>query len=379
MEVHLITLPKFNTDLLDSLGNTLSSGSVLKFKKVGSFASEYTSSQLHPDLTNTAPNHGLEFHYFFDYCDWYRKDKGISPDTIVVFITDQRNYYSADLKNNTSRTWFSSVYENNIFIYTEIWNSILPERKEYAIAYNIMVNVFQALLKINFNLHNRKREFIHLRSLGCLNDRCNDIEDIIIKLRTGYICDTCIKEARKYITNDMIVEIYQIIKGIRKNFLNFDEIQKSYIPETLTINNKGQFFLGSKEISLTLFQKAIYIFFTRHEDGLEISSINQNEEFEKELIDIYNTLRINYLISASKIIRKQDFEKIVSPIKNLNSNNFLYHKSKLHKKLRTQIGEEKSKLYSINNYHDKSELGDITYLYKLNRNDIIINNFEIIT
>lgn len=377
MEVHLITLPNRNTDLLNLLMNSLGSGSELEFKNIGSFASEYTTNSLCSQLMMADINTSLEFSNFFDYCEWYRNDKNLSTETIVVFITDIRNNRNNDTKNPIEKTWFSAVNNNNIFVFTEIWNSILPERKVYAIAYNIMVNVFQALLQINFNKHSHNNNIIHYKPIGCLNDRCNDINDVIIKLRTGYICDTCINQARsKNISNDMIVQIYQTIKDIREKFMNFDEIQNVFIPEQLKIDTTGNFLLNEKPISLTLFQKAIYIFIVRQTEGIEISNFGQIQK--NEMIEIHHTLRLNFLKAASKLVRKQDFERYNEPINNLERNNLLYHICKINERLRI-IGKEKSKTYSIVNSHLKSDSGVIRSLYSIKKKEFVSNEFKIWT
>jgi len=141
-----------------------------------------------------------EFDDFFGKCDGLRQFSGqpIDKDDIVVLLTGIPN----------DQNWFSAFQlptsKRNIFICTEDWEYYIPKPKvHYAIAYQVVENCLQVLMDLDYKKE-ENHPYIHVKSRGCLNDFCGDKRDVILKIRTADICETCvdkikeIKEANKF-------------------------------------------------------------------------------------------------------------------------------------------------------------------------------------
>lgn len=340
MKIHIISTPNVNHDDLNSILDTLSQvDGDMKFLLVGDFLNEQQYPRFAPKFNNATTSTKLEFSDFYNYCKEYRQSINNKGEDIVVFITTVANEYN----------YFSAVEGKNIFVYTGFWDNIVGVKRLYAVAYNILVNVFQSLLEISYlDVNNRH---IHKENIGCINDFCEKREQVVLKLRSGYICDKCIEEAILKIPNDMLLQFYQLILKIRVNFMNYDKVTALFEPEVLTIHEDGKITIGDKILYLTLLQRTYYIFFLKHLDGFEFSKLNDHL---KEINSIYHYLRLNSLKSYSHRINRDNInnENLIASIPIAN---FQYHKSSLKSRLIEQLGIHKSNFYLIKNFHEKFE------------------------
>lgn len=67
---------------------------------------------------------------------------------------------------------------------------------------------------------------VHKESIGCINDFCKNKKNVILKLRTGYICDDCIENAIKSnVSPQLLIHLHEILQDIRLNFMNISKIK----------------------------------------------------------------------------------------------------------------------------------------------------------
>lgn len=382
MNVHIITTPNEvqNLSVITSTLNNVPGELVFKYKG-GKFITEGLYNRTAPQFFNAVDDTFLEFNDFFDYCNLYRDITKIDENDIVVFITSIKN----------RRKWFSAVENRNIFVYTGYWNEIVGEKNLYAIAYNVLVNIFQLLLGINHSETELNPEIIHRENVGCINDFCEEKKNVILKLRTGYICDKCIEHASKIMSNDIIVQLYKLIQNIREKFMNSDRITTLFEPEILLISENGKMEVGNIELKLSPFQKALFILMARHPEGIDIFSLQseglQDGGLKSELSDIHHTIRlknlkkfINWENKLSILRRQKNNGRDDEPIDNLSNTNFQYHKSKMHEGIRNSFSPytHRADIYYIEYLHQKNTDDEMTYLYKLKLdNELIENNFKI--
>ena len=103
----------------------------------------------------------------------------------MVLLTNRKN----------ALNWFSASDEsNNIFVHAADWELYTKVNPKYAIAYQVLENVLQVLMKAD--IYHAPNEFIHEIPRGCMNDLCKRKQEIIIKLQTGNICADCIARIR---------------------------------------------------------------------------------------------------------------------------------------------------------------------------------------
>jgi hypothetical protein len=141
-------------------------------------------SLAHPNMRDIKNIKKLSFSELFKLCQTYRTFREISDTDYIVLITSIKN----------QKDWFSAFDNKSIFIYGEEWEDYTKREAKYGISYQIIENIFQS--QIELNITNTKNEpNIHDPSIGCINDFCAEKTDVMLKLRTADICESCLKRA----------------------------------------------------------------------------------------------------------------------------------------------------------------------------------------
>lgn len=364
MNIHLITTPNIEKSEIDNVCALLSKEKGgLKFFSIGSFLNSEMLRHTDSIFSHVNENSSLEFNDFFKYCNLYRTFEPEKKADIVVFITNTQN----------NDGYFSAVDGNNVFVYTGYFQRVDDEAPiQYAIAHNILVNVFQSLLGINEGEESSYPNIIHQHTIGCINDFCSKRSQIIIKLRTGYICDTCLDYATELgINNDIIIQIYLLLKELRENFTNFDRIKDRLKPEDLRITNQGSIFVGDKELKLSITQKTLIIYFASQPCGQKISEIRIAVFNRIYQIVRFYSLKKAECSSVEAAIREDAFITSITP------DRFKFHKNKLNACLKEQIGPYKSHYYQLNSVNEITNSGRFK-TYKAPHKEVVINNDFII-
>jgi hypothetical protein len=168
-----------------------------------------------------------------------RDSHNIHPDDLVVIVSP-KSLETPTEKFNSSKDWYSYYYERAIVVKTGGWDKVTEGKPYLGISHQIIENVFQFLG--NIDLYSKKLEkSIHLETEVCINDFCANINETKGKIRSGYICQSCIESALKHISNDYVIQIKNILSRIsnriRENYV-FDfsedqlkiEVIEKYIP-----------------------------------------------------------------------------------------------------------------------------------------------------
>ena len=134
----------------------------------------------------------LSWEQLFSDCNEFRKSaEKVTADDFVVLLTGKNNHGD-----------YFSLFdpEKNIFVHTAGWDSFTSAAKIYPIAYEIISNILQSLMKMKLKLEQpltMTSKWIHQNPIGCINDFCGDKKEIILKLRTADTCQNCLKEMKK--------------------------------------------------------------------------------------------------------------------------------------------------------------------------------------
>ncbi len=168
-----------------------------------------------------------------------RDSHNIHPDDLVVIVSP-KSLETPTEKFNSPKDWYSYYYERAIVVKTGGWDKVTEGKPYLGISHQIIENIFQFLG--NIDLYSKKLEkSVHLETEVCINDFCANPNETKGKIRSGYICQSCIESSLKHISNDYVIQIKNILSRIsnrvRENYV-FDfsedqlkiEVIDKYIP-----------------------------------------------------------------------------------------------------------------------------------------------------
>ena len=217
---------------------------------------------------------------FFKTAVEFRNEKNIQTEDFVVLLTETPN-----LEN-----WFSAFdSKNNAYIHTGQWELFTDVTAEYPIAYSIVENLIQTLMKLDID--NLDTPYIHVQPKGCVNDFCGDKKQIIFKLQSANICKVCsngLKEAG--IDRSILSQCLHIFSSIRKQFIIDPEEIAPVQPLRLELNSYGIFFpdLGNKKLALDAARLVFYISLLRFSNGISFLHLQNKEDHLNIMKRLYN-------------------------------------------------------------------------------------------
>ncbi len=344
MKIYLIKTPEYESvNFRDACDFLSSFDGVLEF-----IATEYVfDKEQFPFIKNVYPDFKFKYEYdikkinfnkkfglplswkeLFLLCDFYRNTFNIDASDFVVLLTLRRN----------ALNWFSHCENKNAFVHTGDWGYFTDANPKYPIAYQVVENVMQSLMKIDtVTIPNIN---IHINSRGCLNDFCQNKEQIILKFRTADICAVCIEKIKEENIDQRIVsQVSEILEGIRNELLFKQKFKKQIDPVSIIINARNQILLpdlNNLELRLNPLFKTLYIFYLKHTEGVRLNELN---DFRAELLSLYQTLSVAY--------NNQTIELRITDLVNPIGGSFSQKKSKLNKIITDLLGEPLAKFYRI--------------------------------
>ena len=293
----------------------------------------------------------LSFEELFKLCDCYRKIKNIPKDEFIIMITSIPN----------EKNWFSAFENKYIFVNSEDWKYYSDRDSKFGIAYQIVENIFQSLIKLNISDINNEPN-IHLDSIGCINDMCINKSEVLFKLRTADICESCSKRAVTENLNQIVMnQILEIIDLVRKEF-RWTNTKKVESPsEIVTVDEKLKIEIGNKSISIMPTLRVLYVLLLKYNEGVVIQKIYN---FYDECCEFYKGSegpRVD-LSPIKKIIAPKDFDfnylsqikyrintKLVEILGANNADNYLIElnmEEKSNNKYKINLNKEKIKIAS---------------------------------
>lgn len=268
----------------------------------------------------------------FAECDKYRKQKRISENDIVVLLTDIGN------KPN----WFGGVSPSmkNYFVQTSNWEHFFGSSIDirFPIAYEVIIWIMRYYM---FPTNKAIMDNIHKTPKGCIMDFCQDKSQIILKMRTADVCDSCMNH---FIERDIpklyTRQFFEILDGIRETMTFRGRSKLFHHPSRLEIKGytKKIFFtdLGGLELRLNPKEKALYLLFLKHGDGI---NLNELQDHKEELIKLY----AHFCNQSNRETLQKAIELLVNPSEN-DVNIIL---SRINKKIKEAVGETLLDFYCI--------------------------------
>jgi hypothetical protein len=308
-----------------------------------SFKYSSNESKILYDTNRATP---LSWRELFSLCNYYREVFRIEDDSFVVLLTNRKN----------ALNWFSAPDKlKNIFVHTAEWDSFTKVSPKYPIAYQIIENILQVLMKAD--LENVPNNYIHNPIRGCMNDFCENKKQIIVKLQTANICEDCLaKISEEDIKLEILEQALTIFNGIR-NEVVFQGIKKVIKPSPIIVDNKFKILIPEHnlEIKLTPLFKTLYLFFLQKDHGIAVSELsNYCEELEK----IYKKIRPG--------LSKQEASNKIESLTFPTGDGFNPTKSHINKTITKLLGKELADFYKISGQKGKP------YFIKIPKNIIDI-------
>ncbi|MFY7880350.1 MAG: hypothetical protein ACOVP6_09780 [Lacibacter sp.] len=207
----------------------------------------------------------------------FRETEQIPDQQFAILLTP-----TANLKN-----WFASLDEQqpfNGFIHTDEWEHFIPCDPAFPIAFEVVALTLQ---KSIFETYSQIRERTHEKAIGCVSDLCMKKSDIILKLRTADVCAYCMSRLEQSLSLPEIHHALSVMESLRMKMLFAQNFRQSSPPSKLLIRRNGRMYLtdyGNLEIKMPALEKALYLLFLRHPEGIYLSTLN---EYRQELYDLY--------------------------------------------------------------------------------------------
>lgn len=343
MKVHITLTPKYSLDELKEITSLLKQiPGELEFNLGGSLTTKQLAlgNTIWKDIDEIV---SLSFDELFQVCDTYRAVKDIPEEDYVVVVTSFRN----------DRNWFSAFNGKNIFVHGDGWEYYTKRDSKFGVAQQIVENIFQSQIELDINdIENEPN--IHMESIGCINDMCSKKTEILLKLRTADICDSCLDRAEEKNVNPLILQhISVIIRTLREAFVNSNRIKSTVRPKDVLIDSDRSIKIGESNVDLHPLNKVLFIFFLKNLQGIETKLVC---EYQEDLYNIYKEIRDD----PERMPIKRMFESVSGA-----NPTFEIVKSRLNRALVEQLGGQLAEYYILTTLVIKDGINK----YKINLED----------
>jgi hypothetical protein len=268
----------------------------------------------------------------FGICTDFRKENKIPKDDHVMLLTDQSNEHN----------WFGSYDESlkNYFIQTNHWGYFFGNDLDsrFPIAYEvagwILRNMmFKDQLETYNALHNDPR--------GCMMDFCKQKTQIILKMRTGDLCQDCMNIlTNRDVNRSHARQLFTIMDGIRENLLFRQRSILLMENSRLEIRGLSKRVyltdLGDLEINLNPKERALYLLYLNHPEGITRS----------HLVDHKVELR-SYYAMFSQQPSNDLIDEAIDRLTDVIDGNMDVIMSRIRRKFKQAVGEQQFEDYSI--------------------------------
>ena len=280
--------------------------------------------------------------YFFQKCEEFREanrirhNDSLEPYDHVFLLTDLGN----DLN------WFGAIGPSmrDYFIQTSGWEFYFGSDVDsrFPIAYEIAAFLIRHLM---FDTREEILDGIHETSKGCANDFCQQKTEIILKMRTADLCKDCMDVLKQRDVSPILIsQLFDILDGIRRNMTFRERVKLILKPSKIEVRGYlKKIFLtdpGDLELRLNPKERAIYLFFLNHPEGVHLTALQDHRAEISELYERFTNQFDQDSIDAS-------VDRLIDPLDN-DINVIL---SRMKGKIKRTVGEELAPFYLIDGPH----------------------------
>jgi hypothetical protein len=249
-------------------------------------------------------------------------------------------------EHGNEQNWFGSIGPSNkdYFIQTSGWKHFFGNQvdERFPITYEVAIWLIRSLM-----FENREAILagVHMQSKGCGNDFCQDKKDIILKMRTADLCTSCMHLLEQRSTSPLILnQLFGIMDGIRANLTFRNRIKVMKQPSRLEVRGYSMRIfltdLGDLELNFNPKEKAIYLFYLSHPEGVHLSAL---QDYKTEIKEYYE----RFTGQTEKLEIERSLHRLLDPLDN-DINVVL---SRIKRKLKDALGEELLPIYQIYGPH----------------------------
>ncbi len=268
----------------------------------------------------------------FGICTDFRKENNIPKEDHVMLLTDQSNEHN----------WFGSYDESlkNYFIQTNHWGYFFGNDSDsrFPIAYEVAAWILRSMM---FRTQVETLKALHNEPRGCMMDFCIDKSQIILKMRTGDLCQDCMKIlTNRDVNRSHARQLFTIMDGIRDNLL-FRQ-RSILLLENSRMEVRGlskRIFLtdlGDLEINLNPKERALFLLYLNHPEGI----------MRSHLIDHKVELRTYYAMFSQQPSNEL-IDEAIDRLTNVIDGNMDVIMSRIRRKFKQAVGEQQFEDYSI--------------------------------
>ena len=209
-----------------------------------------------------------------------RKKHRIADNDFMLLYTAERNELN----------WFGMFdpesRKPNGFVQGTYWEEYVQSESLYPILYQTIAIPLQWRM---FKNAKNVGEVTHAQPIGCINDFCENKREIMLKLQTGNICQTCYDRAIEAgLSEAELDQIDVILDAIRLKFREFNQRRKKRDPYAVTIAKEGRkVYIGDSELRLRPLDKALYLFFLNAKQEYRTTDL---ADHERTLLEYYRPL-----------------------------------------------------------------------------------------
>ena len=274
--------------------------------------------------------------YFFMKCQHYRSIKGLPDKDHVFLLTDHGN----------EQNWFGSIApsSNDYFIQTSGWKHYFGSHvdERFPIAYEVAIWLLRSLM---FDKRDDFLSNVHQVTVGCGNDFCKDKKDIILKMRTADLCKSCMTILEQRNISPLIVnQLFSIMDGIRSSMTFRNRMKLMQRPSRIEVRGYTMRIfltdLGDLELNLNPKEKAIYLFFLHHPEGVHLTCL---QDHAPEIRGYYERF--------TGQTDRTEIERSVARLLNPLDNDINVVLSRIKRKLKDAVGDDLLSLYQIDGPH----------------------------
>lgn len=284
----------------------------------------------HPAIEFPAIRHEASWPTFFKKCKTYRNVKSIPEKDMVLLLTDVSN----------NQNWFATLDKddpNNGFIHTSDWEYFLSCPRKFPIAYEVIALI---LHRFSFDVTKPIMEQAHSRAIGCVSDLCIEKKEIILKMRTADVCGDCMTKLKQHMPMVDIIHALNIMDSLRVKMLYAQNFKQHVSLSKVFIDNRNnKIYLpdfGNIEIKLRPLEKALYLLFLEHPEGLYITELH---DYRQRLMEIYREIRITGL--------DNELLKSINEMVNVTTNSASEKISRIKRVFEEAVGPDLAKHYYI--------------------------------
>lgn len=242
-------------------------------------------------------------------------------------------------KKNNEKGFFGFINPANKsqgFVHAGDWHRYLNCPEEIPTAYHIIALILQ---KHIFPDLASLQENLHKSPIGCINDFCQNKKEVILKLRTGDLCPTCMEKLLPSLALPILHQFLEILESLRLRMLFAQNMKQFLKPSRLELTNNYNLRFpdfANLEIRLRPLEKVVYTLFYRYPEGLPL---NQLTDYKEEMKQIYQ--EVSGLASYSEM--NAHIEDLCNVLHNSCSEKI----SRIKRLLQDQLGKQLSTFYAI--------------------------------